>query len=89
MVVLLKAGFLGKDGTRMEPSDVLMLAMVKEAEGLRIKAGQLSKPRQTSMLPSRAILAILQNCGVVQRHTTRGECNGGLDRQPSNLGLPR
>jgi len=48
-VVLFQAGFLGKDGKRMEPPNVLMLAVVKEADGWRIKAGQLSKPGATTM----------------------------------------
>ena len=47
--VLFKAGFLGKDGKRMEPPNVLLLAVVKTADGWRIKAGQLSKPGATVM----------------------------------------
>ena len=50
-VVLFQAGFLGKDGKRIDPPNVLMLAVVKEADGWRIKAGQLSKPGQTVMPP--------------------------------------
>ncbi|MBI3347205.1 MAG: SgcJ/EcaC family oxidoreductase [Burkholderiales bacterium] len=47
--VLFKAGFLGKDGKRMEPPNVLLLAVVKTTDGWRIKAGQLSKPGATVM----------------------------------------
>ncbi|WP_158218947.1 YybH family protein [Roseateles aquatilis] len=47
--VLFKAGFLGQDGKRMEPPNVLLLAVVKTPDGWRIKAGQLSKPGATAM----------------------------------------
>ncbi len=47
--VLFKAGFLGKDGRRMEPPNVLLLAVVRTPDGWRIKAGQLSKPGATVM----------------------------------------
>lgn len=47
--VLFKAGFLGKDGQRMEPPNVLLIAVVKTPDGWRIKAGQLSKPGVTAM----------------------------------------
>jgi uncharacterized protein (TIGR02246 family) len=47
--VLFKAGFMGKDGRRMEPPNVLMLAVVKAPDGWRIKAGQLAKPGATVM----------------------------------------
>ena len=50
-VVLFQAGFLGKDGKRMEPPNVLMLAVVSGPDGWRIKAGQLSKPGPTAMPP--------------------------------------
>ncbi|HEY1396628.1 SgcJ/EcaC family oxidoreductase [Roseateles sp.] len=48
-VVLLRAGFLGKDGKRVEPANALLLVVVKDASGWRIKAGQLSKPGATAM----------------------------------------
>ena len=48
-VVVFLAGFLGKDGKRMDPPNALMLVVVKGSDGWRIKAGQLTKPGATVM----------------------------------------
>jgi uncharacterized protein (TIGR02246 family) len=48
-VVLFHAGFLDKDGKLMAPGNALLLVVVKQAEGWRIAAGQLTKPGSTNM----------------------------------------
>lgn len=48
-VVLSHVGFVGKGGQVAKPPNALLLVTVKQADGWRIAAGQLTKPGSTQM----------------------------------------